>query len=122
MTKIDVIGLGGLIKKVLTSNPVQNRLVIWGVLVVNGMRQSLKFFLKEPDYNIVVISTFSGLAVPEAQKEEKSTVNVESVKFHYPAVVDYYCIFRGVVDNNNVFRHDKRNNSLIGFHIVWGGI
>ena len=41
-------------------------------------------FLKEPDYNITMISTFSGLTVMEGQKEEKRTVNGEVVKFKYP--------------------------------------
>ena len=90
--------------------------------MVNGMIKILIFLMKEPDYNILIISTFSGLAVPEVQKEERSMVNVEEEKFKYPAVVDDYCRFRGVVDNHNVLRHDNRTKSQIGFHSAWGGI
>ena len=35
------------------------------------MRQSLLFFLKEPGYNIMMLSTFSGLNFPEGNKEER---------------------------------------------------
>ena len=90
--------------------------------MVNEMIKILIFLMKEPDYNILIISTFSGLAVPEVQKEDRSMVNVEEVKFKYPAVVDDYCRFRGVVDNHNVLRHDKRTKSQIGLHSAWGGI
>ena len=33
------------------------------------------FVLKDPDYNIVMMSTFSGLTVPEGQKKDRSMVN-----------------------------------------------
>ena len=59
----------------LTSTSVQNILVMLDVLVVNGMIQSLIFSMKEPDYNIIMISTFSGLTVPEGQKEERRMTN-----------------------------------------------
>ena len=45
------------------------------------------FVLKGPDYNIMTMSTFSGLTVPEGQKEERKMVNGEVVKFKYPEVV-----------------------------------
>ena len=79
--------------------------------MVNVMIKILIFLMKEPDYNILIISTFSGLAVPEVQKEDRSMVNVEEVKFKYPEVVDDYCRFRGVVDNNNLLRHDNKTKS-----------
>ena len=79
--------------------------------MVNEMVKNLIFLMKEPDYNILIISTFSGLSVPEVQKEDRSMVNVEEVKFKYPAVVDDYCRFRGVVDNNNLLRHDNKTKS-----------
>ena len=37
-------------------------LLVWDVLVVNGTRHSLIFF-KEPDYNIMIMSTFWDLTV-----------------------------------------------------------
>ena len=40
-------------------------------------------FLKEPDYNIMIISTFSGLTVSEGQKEERLVGTGEVVKFQY---------------------------------------
>ena len=49
------------------------------------------FVLKDLDYNIMIISTFLGLNVPEGQKEESRTVNGEIVKFKYTEVVaDHY--------------------------------
>ena len=42
------------------------------------------FVLKELDYNIMMMSTFSGLTVPEVQKEERRIVNGEIIKFKYP--------------------------------------
>ena len=59
------------------------------------------FFMKEPDYNIMMMSNFSGLTVPEGQKEERRMVNGEVVKFKYPVTaVDNY-IYRGVLENKN---------------------
>ena len=43
--------------------------------------------MKEPDYNIVMVSTFSGWDVPEGQKKDIRMVNEELVKFRYPEVV-----------------------------------
>ena len=49
------------------------------------------FVLKDLDYNIMMMSTFLGLNVPEGQKEESRTVNGEIVKFKYTEVVaDHY--------------------------------
>ena len=55
--------------------------------MVNGMIQSLIFFLKDTDYNIMMMSTFSGLTVPEDKKEDRMMVNGEVVKFNYTGVV-----------------------------------
>ena len=36
--------------------------------MVNGTRQRFNIFiLKDPDYNIIIMSNFSGLTVPEGQ-------------------------------------------------------
>ena len=51
--------------------------------MVNGMRQSLIILMKEPYYNIIIMSTFSCLAVSEGQKEERRLVNVEVAKLKY---------------------------------------
>ena len=49
------------------------------------------FIMKEPDYNIMMISTFSGFSVPEGQKEKRRMVNWVAVKFKCPAVIfDHY--------------------------------
>ena len=40
------------------------------------------FDWKEPDYNIIMISTFSGLTITEGQKEEIRMMNEEIVKFN----------------------------------------
>ena len=45
------------------------------VLVVNGMKQILFYFLKYPYYNIMAMSTFLGLTMSEGQKEEINMVN-----------------------------------------------
>ena len=53
--------------------------------MVNVTRQS--FFVlvfKEPDYNIMMMSTFLVLTVSEGQKEEIKIMNGELVKFKYP--------------------------------------
>ena len=46
-----------------------------------------KYFLKDPNYNIVIMSTFSGLTVPGINKEDKIVVNVDVFKFKYLEVV-----------------------------------
>ena len=45
------------------------------------------FVLKEPDYNIMMISNFLGLTMTEGQKQERRMVNGEIVKFKYTEVV-----------------------------------
>ena len=63
-------------------------------------------FFKGPDYNIMTMSTFSGLDVMEGQQEERRMVNGEAVKFKYPEVVADHYRYRGMVDNYNALRHD----------------
>ena len=45
------------------------------------------FVLKEPDHNIIIMSTFSSLTMSEGQKEEISIANEEVVKLKYHKVV-----------------------------------
>ena len=62
---------------------------------MNGMRQSLFFVRKEPDYNMMMMSTFSGLNVPEGHKNKRILLNGEVVKFKYlKSVTDHY-VYRG---------------------------
>ena len=42
---------------------------MWDVLVVNGLRHILIFFMKKRDYNRMMLSNFSGLTVPEDYKD-----------------------------------------------------
>ena len=55
------------------------------------------FILKDPDYNIMMMSNFSGLTVPKVQKEERRMVDGEVVKFRCPEVVAVHYICRGGV-------------------------
>ena len=41
------------------------------------------FVSNDPDYNIVIMSTFSSLTELEGQKEDRSMVNGDVVKFKY---------------------------------------
>ena len=50
--KRDYIALQRFMEKVLTSTPVQKILVMWDVLVVNGMRQSSIILLRS---NLIII-------------------------------------------------------------------
>ena len=43
--------------------------------------------MKEPDYNIMMMSTFLGLTVSGGHKEERNMVNGEVVKSRYHSVV-----------------------------------
>ena len=69
--------------------------------------------MKGPDYNIMMMSTFSGFTVLEGQKEERRMVNGEVVKFQYSAVVADHYRYRGAVDNHNALRHDGGTKSQI---------
>ena len=90
----------------LTITSGQKILMMWDVLVANGTSQSFNIFvLKEPDYNIMIMSTFLGFTVTEGQKEERRMVNGEVVKFKYPEVVADDYIYRGAVENHNVLRY-----------------
>ena len=48
------------------------------------------FVLIDPDNNIMIMYTFSGLNVSEGNKKERKIVNGEIIKFKYPEVVDSY--------------------------------
>ena len=76
--------------------------------------------MKESDYNIMMIPTFSGLTMTGGHKEEIMMVNGEVVKFNYPAVVADHYRYKGSVDNHNYLRNDDRNNSQICLEIAWG--
>ena len=64
------------------------------------------FVLNDNNYNIIMMSTFSGLTVPESQKEVRSMVSEEVVKLKYPEVVADHFRYRGAVENHNDLRHD----------------
>ena len=72
------------------------------------------------DYNIMMMSTFSGLTVPEGQKEERRMVNGEVVKFKYPEVVADHYRYRETVENHNDLRHYEGTKSQIGLESSWG--
>ena len=57
------------------------------------------------------MSTFSGLTVPEGQKEQIRMVNGEIFKFKYPEVVAYHYRYRGAVDNHNSLSLDGKTKS-----------
>ena len=60
-----------------------------------GKTQLDVFVLKEPDYYIVIMSTFSELTMLEGQKEKRRVVNGDVVKFKYPEVVSDHYRYRG---------------------------
>ena len=79
-------------------------------MVVNDTRSSLMYFLNDPDYNIMAMSDFLGLAVPEGQKENRSMMNWDVVKFNYPDInADHYIYREGGVYNHNSMSHYGRN-------------
>ena len=66
--KKNAIGLGGFTGTELTCTSVQNNGYV-GCL--SGEQDEMEFnifFMKEPDYNIIVMSNFSYLTVPQVQK------------------------------------------------------
>ena len=79
----------------------------WDDIEFNG------FVLKNPDYSIMIVSTFLGLTVPEDQKEDIRMVNGEVVKFNYPKVVAYNYRYRETVENQNSFSRDGRTKYQI---------
>ena len=61
--------------------------------------------MKEPDYNIMMMSTFLGLTVSGGHKEERNMVNGEVVKSRYHSVV---------AGKPQCLGHDGRNKYPIG--------
>ena len=57
--------------------------------------------MKDPDYNITMISKLSDLIVTAVQKEELIVANGEEVKLNYPLIFSDNCIYRGSLDNIN---------------------
>ena len=76
--------------------------------------------MNELYYNIMMMSTLSGLTVPEGQKEETITVNGQVVKFKYHKIIATNYRYKGAVDNQNYFRHHGGTKSQIGLDIEWG--
>ena len=72
------------------------------------------FVPKEPDYNIIMIYTCSILTVTDGQKEGIIILHGVAIKFKYPAIVSYNCVYRGVVDNHNALRYDGGTKSQTG--------
>ena len=68
----------------------------------------------------MMMSTFSGLTVPEVQKEERRIVNGEIFKFKYPEVVADHYRYRGALENHNVLRHDGGTKYQFGLDSKWG--
>ena len=68
----------------------------------------------------MMMSNFSGLTVPEGQKEDIRTVNGEIVKFKYPGVVADNYRYRGVLDNQNALKHDGRTKYQFCLEVKWG--
>ena len=77
----------------------------WDDIEFNG------FVLKNPDYSIMIVSTFLGLTVPEDQKEDIRMVNGEVVKFKNPEAVEDNYRYRGEVDNKNALMYDAGTNT-----------
>ena len=61
----------------------------WGETKLNVL------VLKDPYYTIVMMLTFSGLNVPEGQKEDIRMVNGDVFKFKYTEVVADHYEYRG---------------------------
>ena len=66
------------------------------------------------------MSNFSGLTIPEVQKEEIRMANGGIVKFKHPEVVADLYRYRGAVENHNSLRHDGRNKYQFGLKSKWG--
>ena len=65
----------------------------------------------------MIISTFSGLPVPEVYKEEIRMMNGEVVNFKYPEVVADHQKYRVTVYKHNALRHDGGTKSQIGLGV-----
>ena len=74
--------------------------------------------IKEPYYNIMMVSTFSVLTVMEGQKEKKIMVNIDVVKFRYPEVVSCHYKYKGEVENHNALRNNGGIKSQISLDTV----
>ena len=72
------------------------------------------FVLNEPDYNIMMMSNFSGLTVAEGHKEERRMVNGEVDKFKWHEVVSGHYRYRGAADNQNDLMRDGVTKPQIG--------
>ena len=77
------------------------------------------FALKEPDYNIMMMSTYSDLTVLEGQKEDRRMVNGKMFKFKYPEVVANHYRYRAAAENHNYLKHDGGTKSQIGLDSKW---
>ena len=75
--------------------------------------------MKDYDYNIMMMSTFSGWTVLEGHKEGIRMVNGGVYKFKYPAVVADNYRYKGTVDNQISLRSYDQTKSQIYLDSAW---
>lgn len=80
---------------------------------LDGTDFSLMVF-KEPEYNMMLMSTYSFLEVPQDAKEKIRKVGDETIKFRYKEPFFNHFQFRDTVDNHNALRHSYGIDSTIG--------
>ena len=62
--------------------------------------------VKEPNCNVIMMSTYSGLVVRNDQKESYILSKVQVLTFKYAEPVARHYFYIGSVDNHNDIRHN----------------
>ena len=85
--------------------------------VIDGEAFDL-FCLKEPDYCMLMMSTYGSLNKKADQKESVRIVDGERKTFYYNNIVGNHFEYRDSVDNHNAKRHDCSMKERLGIEKI----
>ena len=77
------------------------------------------FCLKEPDYVMLLMSTYGSLSPMTNQRDSMRIVNGNTVTFKYNSVVGNHYEYRDAVDAHNSKRHDCGTKNGLSIEETW---
>ena len=77
------------------------------------------FVVKDSNYSVIIMSTYSGIMVCDDKKEEYLLSKGQVLTFYYAEPFSCNYLYRGDLDNYNYMRHDGRTKHQVGLENVW---
>ena len=77
------------------------------------------FVVKDENYNMIRMSTYSGVTVFNDQKEKYGFSKGQVLTFKYVESFSCHCLYRGSMDNHNGTSHDDGKKQQVGLEYTW---